>query len=40
MEPVLEQTPSTSFPAADRAVLGVPDGGDCPFQEGNLTLVC
>ncbi|WP_165617431.1 transglycosylase domain-containing protein [Klenkia soli] len=40
MAPVLEQTPSTSFPPADRSVLGVPDGGDCPFTEGDLTLVC
>ncbi len=40
MEPVLATGPTASFPAADRAVLGVPAGGDCPFTEGNLTLVC
>ncbi len=40
MEPVLAAGPTADFPAADRQVLGVPDGGDCPFTEGNLTLVC
>ncbi|CAB4921815.1 unannotated protein [freshwater metagenome] len=40
MAPVLAQGPTPDFPAADRAVLGVPAGGDCPFREGDLALVC
>ncbi|MCO7219614.1 transglycosylase domain-containing protein [Klenkia sp. PcliD-1-E] len=40
MAPVLAAGPTAAFPAADRQVLGVPAGGDCPFTEGNLTLVC
>ncbi|WP_242658053.1 transglycosylase domain-containing protein [Klenkia brasiliensis] len=40
MAPVLAAGPTADFPAADRQVLGVPDGGDCPFTEGNLVLVC
>ena len=33
-------SPTPDFPAADRTVLGVPAGGDCPFREGDLALVC
>ncbi|QNG37680.1 penicillin-binding protein [Geodermatophilaceae bacterium NBWT11] len=40
MAPVLAEAPTATFPAADRTVLGVPEGGDCPFREGDLTLVC
>ncbi|WP_225232791.1 transglycosylase domain-containing protein [Klenkia terrae] len=40
MAPVLAQGPTPDFPAADRTVLGVPAGGDCPFREGDLALVC
>lgn len=40
MAPVLAAGPTADFPAADRQVLGVPDGGDCPFTEGDLALVC
>ena len=40
MVPVLDRTPTSSFPPADRSVLGVPAGGDCPFTEGDLALVC
>ncbi|MEI4270676.1 transglycosylase domain-containing protein [Klenkia sp. LSe6-5] len=40
MAPVLARASSTSFPPADRGVLGVPEGGGCPFTEGDLQLVC